>query len=550
MKRAIIYARVSTDDQRGNYSIPTQIQACVEYVKQRNYRLVGNRFVDPIKGKDVQESKDAVRVFVDDYTSRELSRPVLDAAFQFAEDVGFDVLIVHALDRLARDPYIRQTLEREFEKRGVRVEYVLGNYDESAEGEVRKDLDATFAKWENAKRVERSLRGKRGKAERGLFVCGKVPFGFQLDKNAPGGLRCVPEQVQTVQLIFDLFVNQQYSLGRLVKYLNNSGVTNHSGTTIWARSSVSRLLRNSLYAGYFYYNKHQRKGKELVKRDKKDWIQITIAPIIGESVFKAAQRLLRDHQKHMRRKTDRFYLVSGMVFCESCERAYSAQAQIAGKNKRVNDARSYRHRIKNGHCLNRSISARVLEDYAWGEIVKLLLHPEILQKGYADSLANEEQKQARNKAHLVTLHDKLAKLEQKRQLLTQAYIDPDIQMSKADYLKEKAGIDEQEADVRRQIEEAEATLGQIALPATLESFERFTTAIRVRLQSGYQPTEQEKRELFEMLHVKVNIPLEGIVQVTGWFDANGIDTPVDSNGKLSIASASCAARLPLPQSRV
>lgn len=99
--------------------------------------------------------------------------------------MGFDVLVVHALDRMARDPYIRQTLERELLAHGAKVEYVLGNYDETPEGEVRKDLEATFARWENAKRVERCNRGKREKARNGLFVCGKAIYGYEQDESAP-----------------------------------------------------------------------------------------------------------------------------------------------------------------------------------------------------------------------------------------------------------------------------------------------------------------------------------------------------------------------------
>jgi site-specific DNA recombinase len=167
-KRAVIYARVSTDMQRDNFSIPTQIAECINYAKSKKYTLLGNQFVDPQTGRDVAaDFPFAIPAYVDDFTSRELSRPSLDATIYFLEAYGFDVVIVHALDRLARDPYIRQTLEREFNKRGARVEYVLGGYDESPEGEVRKDLDATFAKWENTKRVERSLRGKYRKAQSG-----------------------------------------------------------------------------------------------------------------------------------------------------------------------------------------------------------------------------------------------------------------------------------------------------------------------------------------------------------------------------------------------
>ena len=148
-ERAIIYARVSTDIQRENYSIPSQVKAAITYAKDRNYSIVGDQYVDLKTGKDSLIGNGSIAAYVDQYTSLELSRPSLDAAIDYLEKQGFDVLMVYALDRLARDPYIRQTIEREIEARGARVEYVSGNYDKTPEGEVRKDLEATFAKWEN-----------------------------------------------------------------------------------------------------------------------------------------------------------------------------------------------------------------------------------------------------------------------------------------------------------------------------------------------------------------------------------------------------------------
>src|SRR5688500_17200956 len=159
-ERAALYARVSADIQRQNYSIPSQLKAMVEYAHDRGLTIVGDRFVDPVSGQDVQSPEGSILAYVDDFTSSEFSRPGLNDSLSFLKNVGFDVLIVHALDRLARDPYIRQTIEREIASLGAKVEYVLGNYEESAEGEVRKDLDAVFAKWENTKRVERSSRGR------------------------------------------------------------------------------------------------------------------------------------------------------------------------------------------------------------------------------------------------------------------------------------------------------------------------------------------------------------------------------------------------------
>ena len=39
--RAILYARVSQDVQRDNYSIPTQIATCLAHAKAQGYGVVG-----------------------------------------------------------------------------------------------------------------------------------------------------------------------------------------------------------------------------------------------------------------------------------------------------------------------------------------------------------------------------------------------------------------------------------------------------------------------------------------------------------------------------
>jgi site-specific DNA recombinase len=186
--RAVIYARVSSDEQRSNYSIPTQVDECTKYATKEGYSIVGDHWINPENGLDAPPGDGAVRAYVDDYTSLEINRPSLSEVIRFLDEIGFDILLVHSLDRLARDPYTRTTIELEIEQRNARVEYVLGQYEDSPEGEVRKDLEATFGKWENAKRVERSKRGKRGRAQRGKFIGARAPYGYQKDQNSTSGL--------------------------------------------------------------------------------------------------------------------------------------------------------------------------------------------------------------------------------------------------------------------------------------------------------------------------------------------------------------------------
>ena len=127
-KRAAIYARVSSDAQRGNFSIPSQVAECQRYIDSCGYSIVGDRFVDPETGRDTGKGNGSIPAYVDDFTSRELSRPGLNSVLDYLESYGFDVMVVYAIDRLARDPYIRETLERELFGLGAKVEYVSVSY--------------------------------------------------------------------------------------------------------------------------------------------------------------------------------------------------------------------------------------------------------------------------------------------------------------------------------------------------------------------------------------------------------------------------------------
>jgi site-specific DNA recombinase len=532
-KRAVLYARVSTDDQRDNYSIPTQIDDCLRLVKKRNYSLVGGQYVNSINGQDCTAGNGAIPAYVDDYTSRELSRPSLDAALTYAETTGFDVLIVHALDRLARDPYIRRTLELEFEKHGAAVEYVIGNYDQTPEGEVRKDLDATFAKWENAKRVERSLRGKRGKAERGLFVAGRAPFGYVIDKAALGGLGVNEPEAEIVRYIFHLYVNEELSIRGIARRLTDEKRVTYSGRTTWAQSTVRNILKSTTYIGNCFYNKFKRlkNGRSLAKRDKAHWIKIKVTPIVDKALFDAAQAKLHKSKTEARRKPKRFYLLGGMVYCEKCGRPYNSQTTKAGRKRLAVDAQFYRHRTQAGHCKNRQVSARRLEPVVWAEIAKLLLDPETLKDGYRRSLDQQKVAQTRHMAHLETLGQKRVKFERQRDNLTAAYIDPDIPMTKAEYLAQREPIDRELKAIERDILEIEAELTDVPTPEGLETLAAFSTAVRDVLGDDDALTPKEKRRILKLLNVKVKLGQGDRVEITGWLDSKSTRLTDTTSGR-------------------
>jgi site-specific DNA recombinase len=512
MKTAVIYARVSTQEQRGNYSISSQIDNCFKFLQKSDYKLVGNRFIDPETGLDIQNGEGAIPAYVDNYTSREINRPSLDDLFNYMKTNTVEVIVVYSIDRLARDPYIRQTLEIGFQKFGAVVEYATGNYEPTAEGEVRKDLEATFAKWENAKRVERITRGMQKKAKNGLFVgAGKIPFGYALDpKSKPGGLSIIERKAVIIRKIFNMYVYEHFSIRKIVRELNNKLIPTPSGNKKWGKSTVHRILRNTIYVGYTYYNRHKKVGGKLILKERTEWIKIKTPNIVAEEIFDEAKRYLDINREISRKKPKREYLMSGMIFCKHCGKSYISQTSLAGKNRRKNDSQSYRHRKSEGHCFNRQISARILEPIIWNKVVDFLLDPKVIRTGYEQSIEEElEARDRRMEKHKKYLKE-IDKIEERKQKLIRAYTDPDIKITKSEYIDERNNLEMEIKKSQNSVNNLETYPDNIPSQEDFENLEDFAEEVSEALiNNGNELSKTEKRKILQLLGVRVLLNLDG-----------------------------------------
>ena len=120
-KRAIIYVRVSTDEQAKGYSLQTQVEGCMRYAQEMGYAIAAT--------------------FQEDYTGTTLDRPALNEMRSLiATDSSISVLIVYDLDRIARKSILQMILEEELHRSGINVEYVIGRYEDSDEGRLQKQI--------------------------------------------------------------------------------------------------------------------------------------------------------------------------------------------------------------------------------------------------------------------------------------------------------------------------------------------------------------------------------------------------------------------------
>src|SRR5919202_1675650 len=168
-KRAILYARVSADEQaQSGYSLSQQIEALREYVTREGYEVL-------------EEVKDPGQ------SGATLARPGMDRVRDLVAGDGVSVVLAQDRDRFSREPAYTYLLRREFEEHGCELRSLNDRGDGSPEGDLTDGILDQLSKYERAKTVERSRRGKLRKAREGKIIAIHTPnYGFRYNAARDG----------------------------------------------------------------------------------------------------------------------------------------------------------------------------------------------------------------------------------------------------------------------------------------------------------------------------------------------------------------------------
>jgi site-specific DNA recombinase len=182
-KTAILYARVSTDEQaRSGYSLAQQMEALKDYATREGYEVL-EEVVDPGQ------------------SGASLARPGIDRVRDLVAAGGVSVVLAQDRDRFAREPIYHYLLRQEFEKCGCKIRALNDRGDDSPEGELTDGILDQLAKFERAKLIERSRRGKMRKAREGRAVTATPAYGFRFNE-AKDGLLVYESEMLVVEKIF------------------------------------------------------------------------------------------------------------------------------------------------------------------------------------------------------------------------------------------------------------------------------------------------------------------------------------------------------------
>jgi site-specific DNA recombinase len=506
-KRVVTYTRVSTEDQaKHGYSLPSQAEACRKYAEEQGWTVMAEISDDGISG--------AV-----------LDRPGLDRIRDMSRAREIDAILVYELDRLSRKLVHQLIIEEELGKAGVSVYYVLGDYKDTDEGRLMKQIRASIAEYERAKIQERMRRGKRAKVKSGnVMTFGCDPYGYRLSKSQDGktGFTIVEDEAQVVKLIYEWYVRGDcaeegpMSIGTIAIRLTemkiptrgdrSDRVAKSMGYGKWSPAVVSRILRRETYCGVWHYGKKRKVNGKYVQNPRESWIAVPVPSIVDRNTWQAAQDRLRRNKALSRRNTKYEYLVGRRVTCGRC--AYkmvgrSGPKRTGGAYLYYRCPGTYRSDLRH-ECDLPTFRAPQVDGAVWEWLTGFLMNSENLRQGLEARKAAMEDAHRPLRERLELLDDQFIGYRRQMERLLDLYLAGDfpkevLAQRKAQLESIISGLEKERTSLRAQLDEAILTEEDIA---TIEEFAE-------RVRAGLDNADFEaKRRVIELLDVQVVLNVE------------------------------------------
>src|SRR5258707_5697786 len=283
-KPAALYARVSSDRQKENHTIASQVAALTQYAETNGYLVPPEwQFQD------------------DGYSGATLVRPGLEALRDLAATGEIQTVLIYSPDRLSRKYAYQVLLAEELARCGVELTFLRAPSGATAEDQLLVQFQGMIAEYERAQIAERSRRGKRHRARQGsVNVLSGAPYGYRYVKKSDSGnayYEVIEAEAAVVRMAYAMYTVQQCSIGAITRCLNEQGIPTRTGDSRWERSTVWAMLRNPAYVGKACFGKTERKPRERItrplrqrggysnrcganlERPREEWIEISVPAI-------------------------------------------------------------------------------------------------------------------------------------------------------------------------------------------------------------------------------------------------------------------------------
>ncbi len=495
--RIAIYVRVSTQRQAQSQTIEQQIERLQAYIRDQGWVL------------------EAEQIYQDNgYSGAKLNRPGLDALRDHAALADFDLVLITAPDRLARN-YVHQVLIIEdLAKRGISVQFLDRPMSDDPNDQLLLQIRGAVAEYERTLIADRMRRGRLSKYRAGKLIPWiQLPYGYRVDPDHPRDptlLHLDAADAAMVLQLFEEYLEPRSTLYSIAKRFSDLEIRTPTGKLRWNVSSIRGILTNTAYVGRAVANRRysipakQRKSAMLPAgpgvgqafRPEAEWIVIPVPAIVPQEIFDQVQAKLSTNQKTAPRNNKTYqYLLRGLVSCGVCRLSAIGRASSLGYYYYMCRGRhDALRRARCQRCTARYIPARQLDELVWQDLCTVLLDPELIRHALERAhgghwLPHELQ------TRLAALTQATQELERYQERLLEAYLAKVIEMP--EFERKRQEISQKRDALQKQSLQLQATASQrIALSQVAGSIEAFCAKIRPVLE---QADFDQKRQLVELL---------------------------------------------------
>ncbi len=427
---AVIYLRVSTKEQaeKGGeaegYSIPAQRQACQNKAETLG-AIVAEEFADP------------------GASGRTADRPGLQAMLAYIQENPVHYVIIHKLDRLARDLHVYTTTWNLLASAGVQLVSCTEPSDDTSLGKYVRGIMALNAALYSDNLGDEVKKGLRQKVLMG-GTPGYSPLGYrnttrQVEGLVIKGIALDPERAPHLKWAFKTFATGQWSITDITEELDRRGMRNRPTATRpglpLSRSQVHRILSSPYYIGKVPFKGVIYDGRHPALIDKCTWQRVQ--EILGN------RRLAGD------RSWRHEHYLKGSLFCGRC------QSRLGFGHSRGKTGRLYPYFFCLGRNKKRTgcdlpyLSADAIEEKVYDYWRRLRVAPEVVALTRESVRQEIAEQQADDKKLITTQTRRLKRIEARRQRLIDAYLDGAIALG--DLKPRQAALDAEEREAEQQL---------------------------------------------------------------------------------------------------
>ena len=366
MKRAVAYARFSSDLQREE-SIEAQTRAIQKYCDDNGFVLL-TVFAD----RGISGTSD--------------KRPEFQKMISTATKGDVDAVIVHKLDRFARNRYDSAFYKNILKKNNVKLISVLENLQDSPESVILESVIEGMNEYYSLNLSREVRKGLQENALECKVTGGPPALGYSVDRNTQKYI-INKYEAEAVRLIFRMYL-EGYSYTEIIDTLNNKGYRTRRGIP-FAKNSLYAILRNERYTGVYIYVKDSTKNPKgkYVRHGEYDPDAVIRIPggipaIISEDDFHRVQAKMKERQhKAAKFSAKQEYLLSGKVYCGECGSPYAGNSRKPRPDHPLYISyKCTRRNQSDTKCNNPEINRDKLERLVLERLSGVLFNPDVIPR--------------------------------------------------------------------------------------------------------------------------------------------------------------------------